>query len=450
MTARENDLLLEYENLRKELYDLNREYREKYPECVPLYTASLFRPQPVAKPYLETLCDQSFYKGYEMGISYIKGIREFEWEFSVAWNSAKNLFGTAQKHLDSFKGRSGINQHIRGYCFANGLEKSFNLNYEIILKNGVPTHLYDARNATLDKLKEVLKLDNAIREKLGMEGKESSAIDSFELRVKTEREALRNIKSGKFTSETRDVAVPLIRKDPDNNTVIVSEGPPEAEDGMETKVEGNRQVGQIVGGDDVDTGTSDVTLVKTEGDSAGETLKIPEPQPSAEAPESEELGVPVEPEEAPQETEEVPGPEEAVPAEPEEIAEIAPAEEQLPPEEAPVAEEELAPEVAMVEEEQLAPEVAPPAEEPVLEEEIPMEEEPVDEEMTDELMEGLDANAEEVGMEPMAEEAETGQVDNIGEGLNDAGINQDGDVSVDPDLTESVPEEEEDELSEFD
>ena len=164
-------------------------YKQKYPECAPLFTQYSFRPHPVQKPKLISLCENAFYQGYEMAISFSKGVREFEWPFEKAWTTLQTLHSTAHKHIDDVEDLKKINSNIRGYCFANGLEKSFKLNYEIILKNGLPTHLYDAHNEEVDELKGVLFAVNTLREKLGLSHVRSKAINEFR-RLKLQEQQL--------------------------------------------------------------------------------------------------------------------------------------------------------------------------------------------------------------------------------------------------------------------
>lgn len=185
-------MLTEYEKLRRQMKALLLGYKAKYPECAPLFTQYSFRPHPVQKPRLISLCEQSFYKGYEMAISFSKGVREFEWSFEKAWQTLQNLHSTAHKHLDPVEDMKEVNANIRGYCFANGLEKSFNLNYEIILKNGLPTHLYDARNEEVDELKGVLYAVNMLRMKMGMVKVKSQAIEEFQELKKKENKLLQS------------------------------------------------------------------------------------------------------------------------------------------------------------------------------------------------------------------------------------------------------------------
>lgn len=402
--------MLEYERLRRELLTLSKSYREKYPECVPIYASTMFQPEPVARPYLETLCNQSFYKGYEMAISYSRAVREFEWPFEKAWQGLANLYGTAQHHLDSFVKKAAINAHIRGYCFSNGLEKSFKLNYEIILKNGIPTHLYDTRNQQTDRLKNLLSIDNVLREKLGMDQQDSDVIGKFQLRVQTEREALRNVQDTRFSAKDKEVEVPLIPKNPENLKVIISKGPPEVEEGILEKNTESKKVVEIMGDDQLDTGAKDVQLVNAEGDAPGEQVEATEAgdaqadQVQPENPEEPGLN------------------EDEIPEEPETEEVI---EEDVEPEEVPLEEEPV-----MLEDEEAVPNES--------NEEVPETEEVEEEVLDEEPVEEAEPASEE---QEVPEEVEQ-------EGLNDAGINDDGDVSIDPDLTETDPDL--DELNEFD
>ena len=327
-----------------------------------------------------------------MAISYSKGIREFEWTYEKAWNGLSKLHGTAQHHLDSFTGEKAINGHIRGYCFSNGLEKSFKLNYEIVLKNGIPTHLYDMRNERGDRLKDLLALNNELRSRLEMEPLKSNVIQNFQQRIKTEREALRNVQDDKFSSDEKEVNVPLIPKNPENKKVIITNGPSQSEDGILAKGNQTKQIVEIVGDKAIDTAANNVELVQAEDNPPVDDQK-------------EEEEVPVEViEEAPEEKEEV------------EVVEEAPEEE----------------EVEVVEE---APEEV---------EEVPVEEE--EEEVPVEVVEEAPEEEEEPKVE--LDNSDSALVEEVEEddGVNDAGINDDGDLSVDPDITETETEE----LNEFD
>ena len=348
-----------------------------------------------------------------MAISYSKGIREFEWPFAKAWEGLSKLYGTANSHLDSFTGRTAINGRIRGYCFSNGLEKSFRLNYEIILKNGVPTHLYDMRNQHADEMKNLLNISNVLREKLGLERQESQVINEFQQRVKTEREALRNVQNRKFSAGDKEVEMPLIPKNPGNKNVIITHGPPENEEGVTEKGGESKEMVEIVGDKEVDTGGNEVQLVKVEGDNTGEVL------------ENEEVG-----------DEEVVEPEEV--GDEVGLGEMAESEdlegliggETGNEEETPNEEEVIEEEPILGDEEQSVEEALDGVEEPETQEEGDIQEEGDD-----------DLNGENV--EDVVLDNNMGE-----EGVNDAGINDHGDVSVDPDLTQT--EEDLGELNEFD
>ena len=328
-----------------------------------------------------------------MAISYSKGIREFEWTYEKAWNGLSKLHGTAQHHLDSFSGEKAINGHIRGYCFSNGLEKSFKLNYEIVLKNGIPTHLYDMRNERGDRLKDLLALNNELRSRLEMEPLKSNVIQNFQQRIKTEREALRNVQDDKFSSDEKEVNVPLIPKNPENKKVIITNGPSQSEDGILAKGNQTKQIVEIVGDKAIDTAANNVELVQAEDN------------PPVDDQKEEEVPVEVI-EEAPEEKEEV------------EVVEEAPEEK----------------EVEVVEE---APEEV---------EEVPVEEEEEEEEVPVEVVEEAPEEEEEPKVE--LDNSDSALVEEVEEddGVNDAGINDDGDLSVDPDITETETEE----LNEFD
>lgn len=213
-------LLIEYEKLRNEMVGLLSSYKKKYPDCAPMFTQYSFRPQPVRKPFLISLCEQSFYKGYEMAISFSQGVKEFQWSFTKAWDTLKTLKVTAHKHIDPIVGSKQINANIRGYCFANGLEKSFKLNYEIILKNGKVSHMYDSTNDELNSLKGVLFAVNSLRSKLGMEKEQSKAIDEFEKLKLIENQALKNIKRTDYSPKGSSINMNIIPKNKNLNIVI--------------------------------------------------------------------------------------------------------------------------------------------------------------------------------------------------------------------------------------
>ena len=392
-----------------------------------------------------------------MAISYSKGIREFEWPFEKAWKGLSNLYGTAQHHLDSFTGKKAINGHIRGYCFSNGLEKSFKLNYEIVLKNGVPTHLYDMRNERGDKLKNLLSLDNVLRGKLGMEELESGVIQNFQNRIVAEREALRNVKDQKFSSKEKEINVPLIPKNPENKKVIISNGPPEAEDGILEKNVESKQIVEIVGDQNLDTSAGNVELVKAEGDNSGEVVETQDEEHIVgesddvieENPEEENEHIFGESDDV----EETPVEETIVEDPPtEEVVEDPPAEEEVvedPPAEEEVVEEDI-PEEEVVEDSPAEEEIVedPPAEEEIVED--PPAEEEVVEESGEEVEDPVEEVVEEDTEDPV-EDIEASDEIEEDPGVNEAGINEDGDLSVDPEITESEedPESENDELSEF-
>lgn len=219
--------------MRRELESLRKSYQEKYPECLPIYSEILFKPEPVPRPFLETLCSNSFYKGYEMAINYSKGIKEFEWDYQKAWSSLESLHINAKEHTDSFQPEDQILAKIRGFCFADGLQKSFQINYEIVLKNGKPTHLYDSRDKRKDQLERLEEMINWLSQKLGKKVEQSELIQTYRKNLQTERNGLRNVTEVKFSSSEVNENSLLRPKDPSLQKVIETTGPRKEEEGIE-------------------------------------------------------------------------------------------------------------------------------------------------------------------------------------------------------------------------
>ena len=152
------------------LRSLEKFYLKNYPNCLPLHEKLLFPPEPVVRPGIETLCSKSFYEAYEMAINFLKSTRSFHWSKEKTWGLLMQLHEAAENHVDSAQEDSDVITRIRGVCFADGLKKSFEKNYQIVMKKENVTHLNNPDTMREDRLKA---LKETVKQLMKIEGKEA-------------------------------------------------------------------------------------------------------------------------------------------------------------------------------------------------------------------------------------------------------------------------------------
>ena len=160
------------------LRNLIVKYQQKYPNCLPLYQKLLYPPEPVTRPGIETLCSKSFYEAYEMAINFLKGVQGFHWSKEKIWDLLTQLHEAAKKHEESTEEVTEVIARIRGVCFADGLKKSIEKNYQIVMNLEKVTHLNNPETMREDRLKALKETVKQLMKIEGMEADEEKEIDN--------------------------------------------------------------------------------------------------------------------------------------------------------------------------------------------------------------------------------------------------------------------------------
>ena len=122
----------EYNKLREKLYNVSLIYKRKYPNCLPIPIEIINSKDNFYLSLKEEKCNLAYYLGGNFSSSFINVIGDLNLNKKKAWKLLNKSYNNSKILKYNNK-----NFSLDGFCFAKGIEDTFNRKYEFSRKKKI-------------------------------------------------------------------------------------------------------------------------------------------------------------------------------------------------------------------------------------------------------------------------------------------------------------------------